>query len=108
MKKIYGWALMILVSSALITACGNGSSKKNSATSASFNDAASKVYVAPGEHDEFYAFVSGGFSGQLTVYGLPSGRLFRRIPVFSQDGEKGYGYSEETKPLLETSHGFVP
>ncbi|GMV78271.1 MAG: nitrous-oxide reductase [Chitinophagaceae bacterium] len=71
-------------------------------------DAASKVYVAPGKHDEFYNFVSGGFSGQLSVYGLPSGRLLRVIPVFSVDPEKGWGYSEETKPMLNTSHGFVP
>lgn len=73
-----------------------------------FGDAAAKVYVAPGTYDEFYAFMSGGFSGQVSVYGLPSGRLFRVIPVFSQDPEKGYGYSEETKPLLMTSHGFIP
>jgi len=72
------------------------------------SNAAEKVYVAPGEHDEFYAFMSGGFSGQLSVYGLPSGRLFKVIPVFSVDGEKGYGFNEETKPMLETSHGFVP
>jgi nitrous-oxide reductase len=71
-------------------------------------DAASRVYVAPGTHDEFYNFVSGGFSGQLAVYGLPSGRLFRNIPVFSQDPESGYGYSEETKPMLMTTHGFIP
>ncbi|MBS4058703.1 MAG: Sec-dependent nitrous-oxide reductase [Bacteroidales bacterium] len=72
------------------------------------SDAASKVYVAPGEYDEFYAFVSGGFSGQLSVYGLPSGRLFKVIPVFSVDAEKSYGFNEETKPLLETSYGFQP
>jgi nitrous-oxide reductase len=71
-------------------------------------DAASRVYVPPGQHDEFYAFFSGGFSGQLTVYGLPSGRLLKQIPVFSQHPENGYGYNEETKPLLETSYGFVP
>ncbi len=70
--------------------------------------AAEQVYVAPGEHDEFYAFMSGGFSGQVTVHGLPSGRLLKTIPVFSLDGEKGYGFNEETKPLLETSYGFVP
>ncbi len=67
-----------------------------------------KSYVAPGELDEFYGFLSGGFSGQLSVYGIPSGRLLKVIPVFSQDAEKGYGYNEETKPLLNTSHGFVP
>lgn len=69
---------------------------------------AGKAYVAPGKYDEFYNFVSGGFSGQMSVYGLPSGRLFRVIPVFSVDPEKGWGYSEETKPMLNTSHGFVP
>lgn len=71
-------------------------------------DAATKAYVAPGKYDEVYNFVSGGFSGQMSVYGLPSGRLFRVIPVFSVDPEKGWGYSEETKPMLNTSHGFVP
>ncbi len=72
------------------------------------NESAQKAYVAPGKYDEFYNFVSGGFSGQMSVYGLPSGRLFRVIPVFSVDPEKGWGYSEETKPMLNTAHGFVP
>jgi nitrous-oxide reductase len=82
--------------------------KPKGAQSAVSGNAASKVYVAPGKYDEFYNFVSGGFSGQMAVYGLPSGRLFRVIPVFSVDPEKGYGYSEESKPMLNTSHGFVP
>jgi nitrous-oxide reductase len=71
-------------------------------------DAAAKVYVAPGKYDEFYNFVSGGFSGQMSVYGIPSGRLLRVVPVFSVDPENGYGYSEESKPMLNTSNGFVP
>ncbi|MBL7985086.1 MAG: Sec-dependent nitrous-oxide reductase, partial [Flavobacteriales bacterium] len=71
-------------------------------------EAASKTYVKPGSHDEFYNFVSGGFSGQLSVYGLPSGRMLRNIPVFSVNPESGYGYSEETKPMLMTTHGFIP
>lgn len=71
-------------------------------------DAAQKVYVAPGKYDEVYAFLSGGFSGQVAVYGIPSGRLLKVLPVFSQNPENGYGYSEETKPMLNTSHGFVP
>jgi len=74
----------------------------------SAGDEAEKVYVAPGDYDEFYMFTSGGFSGQIGVYGLPSGRLFRQIPVFSQDPEKAYGYSEESKPMLMTSYGFIP
>jgi nitrous-oxide reductase len=74
----------------------------------STSGAAAKVYVAPGQHDEFYNFVSGGFNGQMAVYGIPSGRLFKILPVFSVFPESGYGYSEETKPMLNTSHGFVP
>lgn len=71
-------------------------------------DAASKAYVAPGKYDEFYNFVSGGFSGQVSVYGLPSGRMLKVIPVFSVNPENGYGFNEETKPMLNTSAGFVP
>ena len=63
--------------------------KPKSTTSAVSGDAAAKSYVAPGQFDKFYNFVSGGFSGQMSVYGLPSGRLLRVIPVFSVDPEKG-------------------
>jgi nitrous-oxide reductase len=71
-------------------------------------DAAQKAYVAPGQHDEYYAFMSGGFNGQVGVYGLPSGRLLKIVPVFSQFAENGYGYSEETKGMLETTFGNIP
>ncbi|HSM08867.1 MAG TPA: Sec-dependent nitrous-oxide reductase [Gemmatimonadota bacterium] len=71
-------------------------------------DAAQQVYVPPGEYDQYYAFMSGGFSGNMTVHGLPSGRLLKTIAVFSQYAENGWGYSEETKPMLMTSFGFVP
>jgi nitrous-oxide reductase len=92
----------------LLVAAFFGSCKPKNSNDAVSGDAAQMAYVAPGKYDEFYNFVSGGFSGQLSVYGLPSGRLFRVIPVFSVDPEKGWGYSEETKPMLNTSHGFVP
>ena len=88
-----------------LLSCNNKASVNSGAL---MSDVASQVYVTPGEYDEFYGFFSGGFSGQISVYGLPSGRLLKVIPVFSQDAEKGYGYNEETKPMLETSYGFVP
>jgi nitrous-oxide reductase len=94
---------LLAVAAVYFTSC-----KPKGTGSAVGGDAAAKAYVAPGKYDEFYNFVSGGFSGQLSVYGLPSGRLLRVIPVFSVDPEKGWGYSEETKPMLNTSHGFVP
>lgn len=101
-KLLTSAILLTVLISAVIGAC-------NSAGKSGIEgDAASKAYVAPGKYDEFYNFVSGGFSGQLSVYGLPSGRLFRVIPVFSQDPEKGWGYSEESKPMFMTSHGFIP
>ncbi|HEX5970944.1 MAG TPA: Sec-dependent nitrous-oxide reductase [Gemmatimonadaceae bacterium] len=71
-------------------------------------DAASKVYVAPGKYDQYYAFLSGGFNGQIGVYGLPSGRLLKFVSVYSQNPETGWGYNEETKPMLQTSYGSIP
>ena len=100
--------LVAITALAILSGCGNQGSTKGSSQGALSGNIAERVYVPPGEHDEFYAFVSGGFSGQLAVYGLPSGRLFKVIPVFSQDAEKAYGYNEETKAMLNTSYGFVP
>jgi nitrous-oxide reductase len=105
MKKTNKNARVLLAAALLMGLFG--CKPKNAGNTVS-SDAAGKVYVAPGKYDEFYNFVSGGFSGQMSVYGLPSGRLLRVMPVFSVDPEKGYGFSEETKPMLMTSHGFVP
>ncbi|MDA0196262.1 MAG: Sec-dependent nitrous-oxide reductase [Bacteroidetes bacterium] len=96
-------ALLIMIG--ILSSCGSGG---NQGSGALVSDAASQVYVPPGQHDEYYAFFSGGFSGQLTVHGLPSGRLLKTVPVFSVDAEKSYGFNEETKPLLNTSYGFIP
>jgi nitrous-oxide reductase len=104
MKKNTILAVAFAISSMVIlNAC-----KPKNASNAVSGDAAEKSYVAPGKYDTYYNFVSGGFSGQMSVYGLPSGRLLRVIPVFSVDPEKSWGYSEETKPMLNTSHGMVP
>jgi nitrous-oxide reductase len=97
--------VMMLVTLSLLQL---SSCKPKGVGAAAATGSAEKAYVPPGKHDLFYNFVSGGFSGQMSVYGLPSGRLFRVIPVFSVDPEKGYGFTEETKPMLMTSHGFVP
>lgn len=99
---LFNLAFLLLGAVGFFLAC----SPKN--TESILGDTGAATFVPPGEHDEFYAFMSGGFSGNITAYGLPSGRLLREIPVFSQYPENGYGYSEETKPLLKTSFGFVP
>ena len=87
MKKFLMYSTASVMAAFLTVALTAGCSKKQEV--GGFGDAAEKVYVAPGSYDEFYAFMSGGFSGQVSVYGLPSGRLFRVIPVFSVDPEKG-------------------
>lgn len=109
MKKLSIVSIMAILLATVMVSCNGNAKKSESASGAlSSTSAAEKVYVKPGEHDEFYGFISGGFSGQLSVIGLPSGRIFRVVPVFSVDAEKGYGFNEETKPLLNTSYGFVP
>ena len=99
--KLFGLSTVIALSA--LTGC-----KPKGTETAVSGDAAEKVYVAPGKYDEFYNFVSGGFNGQVNVYGLPSGRLLKVLPVFAVNPENGYGFSEETKPMLQTSHGFIP
>jgi len=108
MKYISKILFSVLSISLLLTSCGDNGNSGNSNQGILTGNLAERVYVPPGEHDEFYAFISGGFSGQLAIHGLPSGRLFKVIPVFSVDGEKAYGFNEETKPMLNTSYGFVP
>ena len=109
MKKSINILFYLVIAAGLVS-CNNGNDKKGhkGGQGGLASNAAERVYVAPGEHDEYYAFMSGGFSGQLSVYGLPSGRMLKVLPVFSQNPENGYGYSEETKPMLNTSYGFVP
>ncbi len=104
MKRSQQLSLLFLaVTGILLTNC-----KPKDAATAVTGNAAEKTYVAPGKYDTYYNFVSGGFNGQVGVYGLPSGRLLKIVPVFSVFPENGYGYSEESKPMLETSSGFVP
>jgi nitrous-oxide reductase len=101
------WATVVAVAvvvTGAVASCGRPAAPGGLAA----GDASAAVYVAPGQKDELYMFASGGFSGNVSVYGLPSGRLFAQVPVFSQYPEKGYGYSEQTKALLNTSYGFVP
>ncbi|HZJ19496.1 MAG TPA: nitrous oxide reductase, partial [Pricia sp.] len=102
MKRTTYLSLTLLALATVFTGCKDQGEKSNGALS---SNAAERVYVEPGKYDEFYAFLSGGFSGQLAVYGIPSGRLLKVVPVFSQDPEKAYGYNEETKPMLNTTFG---
>lgn len=103
MKTLTLYAAIVIGAIASLSSC-----KPKGPAEVAVGDVASKVYVPPGNYDEFYNIVSGGFNGQIGVYGIPSGRLLKIVPVLSVFPENGYGYSEETKPMLTTSNGFVP
>src|SRR5512144_2475453 len=62
--------------------------------------AAQKVYVAPGDLDQYYMFASGGHSGNVYVYGLPSMRHISTIPVFTPYPATGYGFDDDTRKML--------
>ncbi len=62
--------------------------------------AAAKTYTPTGGRDEFLVFSSGGQSGQIIVYGVPSMRLLKYIAVFTPEPWQGYGYDEESKKVL--------
>ncbi|HEX7012021.1 MAG TPA: TAT-dependent nitrous-oxide reductase [Steroidobacteraceae bacterium] len=63
----------------------------------------SKYEVHPGQLDEYYVFSSGGHSGEVRVYALPSGRMLKRIPVFNLDCLVGWGITNESKQIIGTN-----
>lgn len=62
--------------------------------------AAEKTYVAPGDLDEYYFFASGGHSGNIYVYGVPSMRHLSTIPVYTPYPATGYGFDDDSKAML--------
>ena len=63
--------------------------------------AAAKTYQPSGRKDEYLVFSSGGQSGQVIVYGVPSMRIYKYIAVFTPEPWQGYGYDEESKKVFE-------
>jgi nitrous-oxide reductase len=66
------------------------------------SEAALRTYVPGGRFDEYFIFASGGHSGQILVYGVPSMRLLKVIAVFTPDAWQGYGYgAQQGDAILE-------
>lgn len=63
--------------------------------------AAAKTYTPTGGRDEYLAFSSGGQSGDIIVYGVPSMRILKYIGVFTPEPWQGYGFDDESKKVLE-------
>ncbi len=62
--------------------------------------AAAKTYTPSGGRDEYLAFSSGGQSGHVIVYGVPSMRILKYIGVFTPEPWQGYGFDDESKAVL--------
>ncbi len=62
--------------------------------------AAAKTYTPTGGRDEYLAFSSGGQSGQMIVYGVPSMRILKYIAVFTPEPWQGYGFDDESKAVM--------
>jgi nitrous-oxide reductase len=66
--------------------------------------AAAKTYTPSGMKDEYYVFSSGGQSGQVIVYGVPSMRIMKYIGVFTPEPWQGYGFDNESRKILESGY----
>lgn len=92
-----------------LSGCNKESAPTAAAPSAGAKASGHSPYeVAPGQLDEYYSFCSGGHSGDVRVYGLPSGRQLKSIPVFNMDNLVGWGITNESKAILGTKPNGAP
>ncbi len=61
---------------------------------------AAKTYNPTGVKDKYVVFSSGGQSGQIIVYGVPSMRILKYIAVFTPEPWQGYGYDVDSLKIL--------
>ncbi|MDL2343041.1 Sec-dependent nitrous-oxide reductase [Deinococcus sp. MIMF12] len=93
-------ALLGLTSGLLVATVFFADIGKQDDGASTLQSVAEKVYVPQGQKDEYYLLSSGGHSGQLFVYGVPSMRKIRTVPVFSVDAATGYGFDKHSKEML--------
>lgn len=96
-----------------LTGCNSdsGGAREKAASQAAAD--AQRVYVAPGKLDDYYAMLSGGQSGSVFVYGIPSCRFIKEIPIFepraglgyaNNAGSESYNRLKESGPLWGDTH----
>ena len=69
--------------------------------------AAAKTYNPSGKLDEYVVFSSGGQSGQVIVYGVPSMRILKYISVFTPEPWQGYGYGDDESMDIIYNQGSI-
>jgi nitrous-oxide reductase len=100
-KRYYRYVSLViaLVFVAALSACNPA--QQNAQVVPGAEEAALKTYVPGGQLDEYYMFSSGGHSGQVFVYGIPSMRRIRTLNAFTSDPATGYGYSSESREMMQ-------
>src|SRR5262249_28292635 len=103
-KGMIAWGVLGVAAVGLVSGrCAPSAPKGAKKASAAVSDvavAAQKVYVAPGDLDEYYMFASGGHSGNVYVYGVPSMRHISTIPVYTPYPATGYGFDDDSRKML--------
>jgi nitrous-oxide reductase len=104
MKSLFTLLVALATMAAALSGCGDEKKGRGGAgrsdVRSDVQEAAVKTYVAPGDLDEYYLFKSGGHSGQVYVYGVPSMRHLATLPVFTPYPATGYGFDKESKEML--------
>lgn len=102
-RKFLNSAALVGLAGATLSA-GLASCKKSEDGGSSTSDEAhyGKYEVPPGKLDDYYMFSSGGHSGDVRIYGLPSGRTLKQIPVFNTECMVGWGITNESKAVIGT------
>src|SRR5436190_11928657 len=103
-NSLFALALTLLAS-LTFTGCNSDSTVRQQKAAAQSATAAQQVYVAPGKLDDYYAILSGGQSGSMFVYGIPSCRFIKEIAVFEPRAGLAYANnpgSESYKRLAAT------
>jgi nitrous-oxide reductase len=103
MRTVRGFTLLaaaLAIAAFGASRCSPSGPRSAKANASDVAAAAQKVYVAPGNLDEYYLFASGGHSGNIYVYGIPSMRHISTIPVFTPYPATGYGFDDASKAML--------
>ncbi len=101
-NKLSSLILGTTLAATMASASGGELEKVMKARGLTENDVihAAKTYTPSGGRDEFIVFSSGGQSGQVIVYGVPTMRILKYIAVFTPEPWQGYGYDEDSKKIL--------
>jgi nitrous-oxide reductase len=97
--------ILAALASILVTGCNSDTTAKKEKEASQNKSAAEQVYVPPGKLDDYYAILSGGQSGSVFVFGVPSCRFIKEIPIFEPRAGLGYANnpgSESYKRLAAT------